>query len=163
MLHFRKFTEEDWISFEEIAMEAFARENILKENFLQILDDEGFIGAFKDEKLVGYLRLLLLNEYGHLGQIVVEKSERGKGFGNKLMENAIIYFGKKDVENVGLYVETKNNTTISLYEKYGFEKQFESRHYWIKEEELKEIEKNYQQRENSSVRILTVDDYAKLS
>ncbi len=159
MLNFRKFTDKDWNSFEEIAMEAFARENIQKENFLQLLDDEGLIGAFKDGKLIGYLRLLLMDEYGHLGQIAVEKSERGKGYGNNLMEHAIKYYSEKDVVNIGLYVETKNNTAISLYKKYGFEKQFESWHYWINEEQFGNILENYQNKEKLEIRILTPEDF----
>ena len=40
MFHFRKFTENDWASFEDIVKDAFARENIRKENFLQMLDND---------------------------------------------------------------------------------------------------------------------------
>ena len=159
MIHFRKFNENDWNNFEEIVEEAFARENIQKENFLQMLDDDGLIGAFRNEKLVGYLRLLLIDKYGHLGQIAVEKSERGKGYGNKLMDYAIDYFSKKEMESVGLYVETKNKVAISLYEKYGFEKKFESWHYWINEEQIKQIEKKYQLLENENLRVLISEDF----
>ncbi len=159
MLHFRKFTENDWTSFEEIAEEAFARENIQKENFLRMLDDEGLVGAFREEKFVGYVRLLLMEEYGHLGQIAVEKSERGKGYGNELMEYAIRYFENKNVGSTGLYVETKNIPAISLYEKYGFKKKSESWHYWINEEHIENISKNYQQKDNLEFRILTPNDF----
>ncbi|MHA1197878.1 MAG: GNAT family N-acetyltransferase [Candidatus Heimdallarchaeaceae archaeon] len=159
MVHFRNFAETDWPSFEDIVEEVFARENIHKENFLQLLDDEGLVGAFREEKLVGYIRLLLLDEYGHLGQIAVVKSERGKGYGNELMEYAIKYFEKKKVESTGLYVETNNIAAISLYEKYGFDKQFESYHYWIDEEQFRSILENYQQDEKTEIRILTPTDF----
>ena len=58
MINFRSFNASDWPSFEAIVEEAFARENIQRENFLQMLDDAGLIGAFIENKLVGYLRMM---------------------------------------------------------------------------------------------------------
>ena len=162
MINFRSFNASDWPSFEAIVEEAFARENIQRENFLQMLDDAGLIGAFIENKLVGYLRMMLMDEYGHLGQIAVEKSERGKGYGNQLMEYAVKYFLKSKVKTIGLYVETKNNTAISLYEKYGFEKQFESYHYWIDEMQFSKIQNNYQKKDNTEIRILDPDDFREI-
>jgi hypothetical protein len=124
-----------------------------------MVEDEGLIGAFVEDKLVGYLRLLVLEEYGHLGQIAVEKTERGKGFGNELMDYAIEFYEVKEVNNIGLYVETKNNVAISLYEKYGFRKKFESFHYWINEEEHRKIVNQLDIQENCNVRVLELDDY----
>lgn len=162
MINFRKFKSSDWSSFETIAEEAFARENILKENFLKMLDDEGLVGAFVEDKLIGYLRLMLMDDYGHLGQIAVERSERGKGYGNQLMEHALQYFLKHKVSTVGLYVETKNIKAINLYEKYGFEKQFESYHYWIDELQFAKTQNNYQKKDNTEVRILVPEDFTKI-
>lgn len=158
MLEFRKFTVNDWKEFNELTNEAFAREGIVKEGYLNTIDDGGFIGAFADNKLIGYLRLFIHGDYGHLGQIAVEKLERGKGHGNKLMEHALSYFHSKKIGEVGLYVETKNHIAISLYEKYGFEKQFESWHYWINEEEYKQIEEKNIGTESSELRVLTAED-----
>ncbi len=159
MLQFRKFVAKDWKDFKEIAIKAFVRENIQEEGFIGILEDEGFIGGFRDNKLIGYLRLLIHKDYGHLGQIAVTKLERGKGYGNKLMNHALDFFESKGMKRVGLYVETKNQTAISLYEKYGFEKQFESWHYWIEENFYKEIEEMKERIENSELRILTSSDF----
>ena len=159
MLHFRKFAATDWEDFKEIATEAFAREGIQKEGFIGTLEDEGFIGGFIDNKLIGYLRLLTHKDYGHLGQIAVKKLERGKGYGNLLMEYALDFFKTKGMKTVGLYVETNNQPAISLYEKYGFEKQFESWHYWIDEVSYKKIEEKSERIVNAELRILTSADF----
>ena len=162
MINFRSFNSSDWPSFEAIVEEAFARENIRKENFMKMIEDEGLVGAFIEDKLIGYLRLMLMGDYGHLGQIAVEKLERGKGYGNQLMEYAIHFFSRKKVKNIGLYVETNNETAINLYEKYGFKKEFESFHYWIDEDQFAKIYKNYRKKENTKIRILIPEDFEEI-
>jgi ribosomal-protein-alanine N-acetyltransferase len=159
MLHFRKFVVKDWKDFNEITIEAFPEEGIQKEGFIGTLEDEGFIGGFIDNKLIGYLRLLTHKDYGHLGQIAVTKLERGKGYGNILMKYALDYFESKGMKRVGLYVETNNQPAISLYKKFGFEKQFESWHYWIDEDFYKQIEESNKRIENSELRVLTSSDF----
>ncbi len=159
MIHFRSFSAEDWIEFQKITKEAFAREGITKEGYLQTIENEGFVGTFVEGKLVGYLWLMTHREYGHLGQIAVTKLERVKGYGNKLMERALAYFKDKNMERVGLYVETKNNVAINLYEKYGFVKQFESWNFWIEEDHFLKMEELSQKNENAELRILTTQDY----
>ncbi len=159
MLQFRKFVAKDWEDFKEIVKEAFSREGIQKEGFIGTLEDEGFIGGFINNKLIGYLRLLTHKEYGHLGQIAVTKLERGKGYGNILMKYALDFFESKGMKRLGLYVETNNQTAISLYEKFGLVKQFESWHYWINEEFYKQIEESSERIGNSELRILTASDF----
>ena len=78
------------------------------------------------------------------------------------MEYAVEYFTRKEVENIGLYVETKNKVAISFYEKYGFKKKFDSWHYWIDEDQFKEIQENHQVRENCNLRILLPDDFDEI-
>lgn len=159
MLQFRKFHVKDWVDFQEISKEAFAREGIQKEGYLQSIEDEGFIGAFIEDKLIGYLRLITHREYGHLGQIAVTKLERGKGYGNKLTEHALAYFKNKEMERVGLYVETKDHVAIKLYEKFGFEKQFESWNFWIEENQYIKMEGMGQKVEKTELKILASQDY----
>ncbi|TFG08791.1 GNAT family N-acetyltransferase [Candidatus Heimdallarchaeota archaeon] len=162
MIKFRMFNSSDWPSFETIVEEAFARENTQKDNFLNMLEDEGLVGAFRDNKLIGYLRLMLMDNYGHLGQIAVEKLERGKGYGNQLMEYAIRYFTEHKVDTVGLYVETKNMPAINLYEKYGFDKEFESFHYWINEEQYSKLHNSHKKKDNSEMRIVDPSDFGEI-
>jgi len=162
MLQFRKFDAKDWTVFKEIVRETFAREDVQEEGFLRLIEDEGLIGAFKEDKLIGYLRLMTLKVYGHLGQIAVTKLERGKGYSKELMEYALDFFKSKGMKSIGLYVETKNQIAISLYEKYDFEKQFESWHYWIEEDPFKQIEEMSKKIENSELRVLTAADFVTI-
>ena len=159
MVYFKKLDEKDWLNFKEIVRESFYREDIQEEGFLKLIGDEGLIGIFKEDILIGYLRLMTHKNYGHLGQIAVTKIERGKGYGNKLMEQALGFFRTKGMKRVGLYVETKNQIAISLYEKYGFKRQFESWHYWIEEEFYKKIEETSEKFKKSDLKILTSTDY----
>lgn len=163
MLEFRKFNEKDWIQFEALNKEAFAREGLQKEGYLQTIEDEGFIGAFYEKKLIGYIRLIIHREYGHLGQIAVSKPERGKGYGNNLMEQARSYFKAKGLYRIGLYVETDNEIAIRLYEKHGFNKQYESWNFWINEDQYMEMEEIKQRNETVELRILTSKDYGTVA
>lgn len=162
MLDFRQFEAKDWKEFQALFEEAFSRENIKEENFLNLVDDDGFIGAFVKNKLVGYLRMLVLDDYGHLGQIAVEKTERGKGYGKELMEYALEYFEKKSLAKIGLYVETKNLVAINLYEKYGFKKIHESWHYLINKENLTKIEVSDIPLKEVNLRILSQNNFDEI-
>lgn len=74
MLYLKKIDAKDWPDFKDIVSEAFYREDIQEDGFLKLIDDEGFIGAFKEDILIGYLRLMTHKNYGHLGQIAVTKT-----------------------------------------------------------------------------------------
>ena len=81
MVYLKKLDAKDWLDFKKIVSEALYGENIQEEGFLKLIGDEGFIGVFKEDILIGYLRLMTHKNYGHLGQIAVTKFERGKGYG----------------------------------------------------------------------------------
>ena len=159
MLEFRNIIEEDWKAYHEIDMESFSEDKIEKKDFLRWLESEGFIGSFVQENLVGYLMLRAMGNYGHLARIAVKESERGKGYGFELMKHADSYFEDRNVKKIGLYVETKNTTAISLYKKSGYDLSFESWHYLIEENLVKEIEKEVIPSESAEMRVLSLEDY----
>jgi len=140
MLQFRQFKEEDWEDFTKLNTEAFPRDNMKRKIYLNSIGNEGFIGAYVEDKLIGFLILRIMGDYAHLGQIAVAEGERGKGYGKQLMDYSIHYFKENNSKTIGLYVETKNDIALNLYHKYGFTEKYESWHYWINEEEVKEIE-----------------------
>jgi len=156
---FRRLIPEDWESFKNLEEGAFTDQKTSKENFLQVTESVGFIGFIVNNELVGYLKLGLMENYGHLGQIAVKPADWGKGYGSKMMDFTIDYFRKNNIERVGLYVETKNERAISLYKKYGFDFAFESWHYWIEEKYIKDIEKREKKQDTVNLRILDLDDY----
>ncbi|MHA1953787.1 MAG: GNAT family N-acetyltransferase, partial [Candidatus Heimdallarchaeaceae archaeon] len=148
-----------WKAYHEIDIEAFSDDMVDKKTFLRWLESDGFIGFFAWEKLAGYLMLRAMGEYGHLARIAVEKSERGKGYGFRLMEQADSFFKERKVRKIGLYVETKNDAAISLYKKSGYNLSFESWHYLINENLVKVIEKEIILSESADMRILSIEDY----
>lgn len=156
---FRRLIPEDWESYRQLEERAFSDQETSKENFLQATESAGFIGFIVNEELVGYLKLKIMENYGHLGLIAVKPTEWGKGYGSKMMDFTIDYFRRHNIKKVGLYVETKNKRAISLYKKFGFNFAFESWHYWIEEKYIKEIEKREKKQDTVNLRILDLDDY----
>ena len=161
MVQFRQFKEEDWGDYVELSEEAFPREMLNREIYLNSLENEGFVGAFVEDKFIGYLNLRVMGDYGHLGRIAVVKDERGKGYGKKLMDYSMNHFKNHNSKNIGLYVETKNDVALNLYHKYGFIEKYESWHYWVTEEQVKEIEERKED-SDSFIRVLKPEDFESI-
>jgi len=159
MLEFRNLKDIDWKAYQEIDMESFENDNVKKEDFSRWLDSDGLIGAFVDSKLVGYLMLRYMEDYGHLARIAVGKSERGKGFGFSLMNYAETYYKDRKIARIGLYVETRNEVAISLYKKSGYCIMFESWHYRFEEDIVRSIEEEIILSDSTNMRVLTISDY----
>ncbi|MBY9000168.1 MAG: GNAT family N-acetyltransferase [Candidatus Heimdallarchaeota archaeon] len=158
MIQFRQFKKEDWEDFTKLNTEAFPIDNMKKEIYLNSLDNEGFVGAYRDDNLIGFLILRIMGNYAHLGQIAVAERERGRGYGKQLMDYSINFFKEKNTKTVGLYVETKNDIALNLYHKYGFTKKYESWHYWINEEQVKELEDKDEDLD-AAIRVLKQENY----
>lgn len=83
--------------------------------------------AYENRELVGFayvnvkrtlMKNILLGELG----IFVGESHRGKGIGNKLIANLLLFSKKYNVRVVYLTVLSDNVRAIRLYQKYGFKK-----------------------------------------
>jgi RimJ/RimL family protein N-acetyltransferase len=83
--------------------------------------------AYENHELVGFayvnvkrtlMKNILLGELG----IFVGESHRGKGIGNKLIANLLLFSKKYNVRVVYLTVLSDNVRAIRLYQKYGFKK-----------------------------------------
>jgi ribosomal protein S18 acetylase RimI-like enzyme len=162
MLEFRNIRESDWKEYHDIDIESFSDDKIEKNDFLRWLESEGFIGLFVKGNLVGYLMLRAMEKYGHLARIAVKKTERGKGYGFKLMEYAEQYFEERNVEKIALYVETKNDVAIALYKKSGYVIAFESWHYLVNEILVKKIEEELIPIDTAEMRVLSIEDYENI-
>lgn len=68
--------------------------------------------------------------YGHLEKennivwlgICVIESQKGKGYGKQMMAELIEKAKEKSIKNIRLSVHKTNQSAISLYQKYGFNK-----------------------------------------
>ena len=66
---------------------------------------------------------LLKNSYqksAYLDEVFIRSSERGKGYGKRLMFHFIKWAKSKKVDKIRLGVRVKNTNAIKLYEKLGF-------------------------------------------
>jgi len=77
--------------------------------------------AVLDNTIVGYAGMWEVIDELHITNIAVEKSFRGKGIGNALMEYIIEYGYTKGFHAMTLEVRKGNRSAIALYEKYDFE------------------------------------------
>ena len=76
--------------------------------------------AKEGEKAVGYMGMWVLADEGHITNVAVGKSYRGKGIGAALVEDFIRTGTQKDLAFLTLEVRVSNKAAIALYEKYGF-------------------------------------------
>lgn len=76
--------------------------------------------AVENEKAVGYMGMWILADEGHITNVAVGKSYRGKGIGAALVEDFIHTAEEKDLAFLTLEVRVSNKAAIALYEKYGF-------------------------------------------
>ena len=98
----------------------------INNNYLKCMELSGFypLTLEDDGKIIGHL--ILRNHPGdnsmlRLGFIIVDSSIRGKGYGRKLIEEAIRYAKEKfNIENFSLGVFTNNENAFNCYQRLGF-------------------------------------------
>lgn len=156
MREFRSIEEKDCLELVELNASAFQDDHMEKENCLNHIKEDNLIGFFINNKLVGYLLMRIMDDYGHLAHIAVSAKHQRKGYGTELMKYSIEFFKKHNVKKMGLYVETKNVVAINMYKKFGYKVSNESWHYWIKKEHLEEIETKHML--DTSGRVLEVKE-----
>jgi N-acetylglutamate synthase-like GNAT family acetyltransferase len=87
-----------------------------------ILDKGGNIYfVIENGKAIGTVALMY-NEYNELEftKMAVADGEKGKGFGNLLLQHCIDEAKKMNCENLYLYSNTQLEPAINLYKKFGF-------------------------------------------
>ena len=73
-----------------------------------------------ENQVVGYAGMWVVLNEGHITNIAVKSSDRGKGIGNAVLMGMIDYCRINRVPNMTLEVRVSNVTAIGLYKKYGF-------------------------------------------
>ena len=76
--------------------------------------------CFASTCFIGYAILRQVGDDGELLKIAVEKTARGNGIGDLLMEAVLDYTEEKGFKAVFLEVRVGNIAATRLYEKYGF-------------------------------------------
>ena len=89
----------------------------------EIISNNPFLYYFeyiKDDKVIGYVKYLVMYDKMEIENIFVEENYRGKGLGTKLMSYLISKAIEKQVVNVTLEVRISNEVARNLYKKFGF-------------------------------------------
>lgn len=60
-------------------------------------------------------------QYGYIGLMYVEESQRGKNIGGLIIQELVDWFGTKGINEIRLKVYASNPTAVEAYKKYGFE------------------------------------------
>ena len=89
----------------------------------QIINKGGFIFfGKKKNKIIGTFAFIKRKEnLFELSKMAEKKEERGKGYGNKILEFTISFGEKNSWKEIYLYSSTKLENSIYLYKKYGYE------------------------------------------
>jgi ribosomal-protein-alanine N-acetyltransferase len=72
------------------------------------------------DEVIGYAGLWHIIDEGHITNIAVKHTERGKGIGKFLLATLISKAREVGVEHMTLEVNVNNAPAIHLYESYGF-------------------------------------------
>jgi tRNA threonylcarbamoyladenosine biosynthesis protein TsaB len=78
--------------------------------------------SIMNDEVVGYLVVWIVGDEMHLGNIAVGSRYRGRGVGRQLMKWLIEEAARRRIVRVTLEVRTSNESAISLYKRFGFEK-----------------------------------------
>lgn len=79
-----------------------------------------YIVAKNDNKVIGFMGVWIIVDEGHITNIAVDPSYRGKGVGNLLLKGMLDYCKSKNVIAMTLEVRASNIVAQNLYKKYGF-------------------------------------------
>ncbi|HCC06842.1 MAG TPA: hypothetical protein DEP72_01570 [Clostridiales bacterium] len=105
----------------EMSTEEFTKKFLIKKSV-----DDFVLGAFEQEKMLGFIQLKTskrdrLKHKGEVSKLYISSNNRGKGVAKKLLEK-LIQIAKKieGLEQLNLMVVSENIQAINLYLKCGF-------------------------------------------
>lgn len=120
-LEFRLLDEDDLPDILAIERKAFStpwRDTTFGSLFNRL--DSDLIGAFRGDRLVGYAVTWTVGDQSELGNVAVDESERGRGVGRKLVEQALDGVRRRGSREVFLEVRESNVHAQELYQAVGF-------------------------------------------
>ena len=86
-----------------------------------IREDALFLSALEEEKVVGYIGLIMAGPEADITNVAVKESCRGKGIGRLLVGEMLRFAKDRGVEDIFLEVRVSNDPAIRLYRFLGFE------------------------------------------
>lgn len=138
--YLRDLSQTDWEKFQAMDKLIFPDELMLKESFFSSLSGLNallVVMIHKETKdFIGYYRIGIFGNLGHVTRIGVHPDYRRKGYGSILVEKSIYYLEKRGCKKYFLYVMENNAPAINLYKKYGFTTETKSHQYIIPKKHL---------------------------
>jgi ribosomal-protein-alanine N-acetyltransferase len=80
-------------------------------------------GVARPGRVVGYAGMWLVIDEAHITTIAVRERERGKGYGELLLESLVEAAIEMGADRVTLEVRVSNEVAQNLYAKYGFKRE----------------------------------------
>lgn len=102
----------------EIEFDDFWNYNILKENLEN--PSSIYLCCKSDSEIVGFAGISIILDTAELNNIVIKKSQRGKGLSSLLLEELIKIAKSRGCKRINLEVAKSNEIAINLYKKFGF-------------------------------------------
>lgn len=82
------------------------------------------VGAFDGEQLIGlvwcYRRVFNQEERLHIYHFIIDKSYRGAGMGQKMIDNVFEYAKKNNIHRIDLMATSSNKAVLNFYRKNDF-------------------------------------------
>tara|TARA_B100000035_G_scaffold127963_1_gene108760 strand:- start:1716 stop:2117 length:402 start_codon:yes stop_codon:yes gene_type:complete len=116
------FKEKDFSSVKNLLIAGFSKnfDNDINLNFINNQSNFGFV-AINNETIIGFASIHIIEKLNRrsclIEDVVVDKSERGKGIGKLLIEHLINFSKSKSCDKIILNSKESN---IPFYNKLGF-------------------------------------------
>jgi len=116
------FKEKDFSSVKNLLIDGFSKnfDNDINLNFINNQSNFGFV-AINNESIIGFASIHIIEKLNRrsclIEDVVVDKSERGKGIGKLLIEHLINFSKSKSCDKIILNSKESN---IPFYNKLGF-------------------------------------------
>lgn len=120
-IHIRPMEKEDVEIISRLEEETFSMP-WSRDAFLEMItkEDAGYYVAEKNGQVIGGCGVLMAAGEGNITNVVVDKKERNKGIGTKMLQYLIEDGYKKGLQAFTLEVRISNAAAIHVYEKLGF-------------------------------------------
>ena len=127
-----KYTLDDLHAIAEIEKECFERPWSYESFCMEYADKNKFYFVAKDteNKVVGYCGYAHILDEGHVMNVAVTATHRGKGVGRALIKRMLDSAKSNGIEAITLEVDDANKPAIALYESVGFEFKGLRPHYY---------------------------------
>lgn len=122
MIKISDFKEKDFSSVKNLLIDGFSKnfDNDINLNFINNQSNFGFV-AINNETIIGFASIHIIEKLNRrsclIEDVVVNKSERGKGIGKLLIKHLINFSKSKSCDKIILNSKESN---IPFYNKLGF-------------------------------------------